>query len=376
MPQDSIPEKRTAGLSAPSASAAGYLSGFGNTFETEALPGALPVGRNSPQRCSYGLYAEQISGSPFTAPRASNERSWLYRIRPSVRIPASSPRPTAGSGAPRPAIEDEMPIGQLRWSPTPIPSQPLSFIEGMRTMTTAGDAGTQTGMARPRLSGHPLDDRRGVLERRRRVADRAAGRAAALRHRVRRHRCRARRNRGDPARRQVPGGVARWPRAGLRLRELRRRIHLARARPHRRQLPGQCPRFPVAGCRLRGPRHAHAACSSSGAARSGKRNLVIRRSMSSPGTATTRPSNTICAASTRSARSRSTTPTPRSSPCSPRHRKHLAPRMSISSSSPSAGWWPRTPSARPGTTATSCRSSWGSFTASMTPSPQDLRRAP
>ena len=60
------------------------MSGFGNGFETEALPGALPVGRNSPQRCAYGLYAEQISGSPFTAPRASNQRSWLYRIRPTV----------------------------------------------------------------------------------------------------------------------------------------------------------------------------------------------------------------------------------------------------------------------------------------------------
>src|SRR5947208_2270519 len=63
----------------------GYMSGFGNSFETEALPGALPLGRNSPQRCAYGLYAEQLSGSPFTAPRGTNERSWLYRIRPSVK---------------------------------------------------------------------------------------------------------------------------------------------------------------------------------------------------------------------------------------------------------------------------------------------------
>ena len=63
---------------------AGYMSGFRNSFETESLPGALPMGRNSPQRCAYGLYAEQLSGSPFTAPRGSNERSWLYRIRPST----------------------------------------------------------------------------------------------------------------------------------------------------------------------------------------------------------------------------------------------------------------------------------------------------
>src|ERR1700712_2534018 len=62
-----------------------YMSGFGNTFETEALPGALPVGRNSPQKVNYGLYAEQLSGSPFTAPQATNQRSWLYRIRPSVK---------------------------------------------------------------------------------------------------------------------------------------------------------------------------------------------------------------------------------------------------------------------------------------------------
>ncbi len=62
-----------------------YMPGFGNDFETESLPGALPQGQNSPQRCAYGLYAEQLSGSPFTAPRGTNERSWLYRIRPSVR---------------------------------------------------------------------------------------------------------------------------------------------------------------------------------------------------------------------------------------------------------------------------------------------------
>jgi len=55
----------------------GYMPGFGNDFETEALPGALPHGQNSPQRCAYGLYAEQLSGSPFTAPRGINERSWL-----------------------------------------------------------------------------------------------------------------------------------------------------------------------------------------------------------------------------------------------------------------------------------------------------------
>src|SRR5579864_8301281 len=61
-----------------------YQNGFGNEFGTEALPGALPQGRNSPQRCPYGLYAEQFSGTAFTAPRHANRRSWLYRIRPAA----------------------------------------------------------------------------------------------------------------------------------------------------------------------------------------------------------------------------------------------------------------------------------------------------
>src|SRR5216117_2404345 len=73
-----------------------YMSGFGNTFETEALPGALPVGRNSPQKVNYGLYAEQLSGSPFTAPQHANQRSWLYRIRPTVRHTARFARIDAG----------------------------------------------------------------------------------------------------------------------------------------------------------------------------------------------------------------------------------------------------------------------------------------
>ena len=63
----------------------GYMPGFGNDFETEALPGALPQGMNSPQKCNYGLYGEQLSGTAFTAPSHQNERTWCYRIRPSVK---------------------------------------------------------------------------------------------------------------------------------------------------------------------------------------------------------------------------------------------------------------------------------------------------
>src|SRR5436190_3266607 len=124
-----------------------YMSGFGNTFETEALPGALPVGRNSPQKVNYGLYAEQLSGSPFTAPQAVNQRSWLYRIRPTVRHAGRFARIDRGLIRTAPQRESELPIGQLRWGPTPLPAEKLTFIAGLRTMTTAGDCETHAGMA-------------------------------------------------------------------------------------------------------------------------------------------------------------------------------------------------------------------------------------
>ncbi len=102
----------------------GYMSGFGNSFETEALPGALPIGRNSPQKVNYGLYAEQLSGSPFTAPQATNQRSWLYRVRPGVRHTARFQRIDRGYIRTAPERdESEMPIGQLRWSPMEMPKE-------------------------------------------------------------------------------------------------------------------------------------------------------------------------------------------------------------------------------------------------------------
>jgi homogentisate 1,2-dioxygenase len=124
-----------------------YQSGFGNSFESEALPGALPIGRNSPQRCAYGLYAEQLSGSPFTAPRASNERSWLYRIRPTVGHLGRFENVDAGLWRTAPCTEAEIAIAPLRWDPVPIPNDEQTFVAGVRTVTTAGDAAAQTGMA-------------------------------------------------------------------------------------------------------------------------------------------------------------------------------------------------------------------------------------
>jgi homogentisate 1,2-dioxygenase len=127
---------------------AGYMPGFGNDFETEALPGALPVGRNSPQKCEYGLYAEQLSGTPFTAPRARNERTWCYRIRPSVRHVGRLERVELPYWKTAPCIDDHLrSLGQYRWDPVPMTEEPLTFLTGLRTMTTAGDVNVQSGMA-------------------------------------------------------------------------------------------------------------------------------------------------------------------------------------------------------------------------------------
>ena len=126
---------------------ASYMPGFGNDFETEALTGALPNGQNSPQKCPYGLYAEQLSGTPFTAPRGKNERSWCYRIRPSVKHINRFEKVDMPFWKSAPNILDEIiSLGQYRWNP--IPSNiDTNFITGMRTMTTAGDVNTQVGMA-------------------------------------------------------------------------------------------------------------------------------------------------------------------------------------------------------------------------------------
>jgi len=124
---------------------AAYQSGFGNQFASEALPGALPLGRNSPQRCPYGLYAEQLSGTAFTALRADNRRSWLYRIRPSAMHQPfermADGRITSDFGI------EPTPPNQLRWSPLPLPDAATDFVEGIVTMAGNGDPHAQTGAA-------------------------------------------------------------------------------------------------------------------------------------------------------------------------------------------------------------------------------------
>jgi homogentisate 1,2-dioxygenase len=122
-----------------------YMTGFGNEFATEALPGALPVGRNSPQRAPYGLYAEQLSGTAFTAPRGGNRRSWLYRMRPAAvhhpferigdaRLVSSFDASTATPN-------------QLRWDPLPMPTEPTDFVDGWVTMAGNGSALSMQGCA-------------------------------------------------------------------------------------------------------------------------------------------------------------------------------------------------------------------------------------
>jgi homogentisate 1,2-dioxygenase len=123
-----------------------YQSGFGNHFETEALVGALPPYQNSPQKPPYGLYAEQLSGSAFTAIRHENQKTWFYRIRPSVLHDVFSPVPHEflKSG---PFSEETASPNQLRWDPLPAPSQPTDFIEGLRTMAGNGSVTQNSGCA-------------------------------------------------------------------------------------------------------------------------------------------------------------------------------------------------------------------------------------
>jgi len=125
-------------------SALDYQSGFGNEFATEAVAGTLPEGRNSPQRAAHGLYAEQLSGTAFTAPRHANRRSWLYRIRPAAM---HQPFSMLKSGKFH-NIFDEVPAtpNQLRWDPWPLPSAPTDFVDGLVAIAGNGSAAMQAGI--------------------------------------------------------------------------------------------------------------------------------------------------------------------------------------------------------------------------------------
>jgi homogentisate 1,2-dioxygenase len=132
------PDSRAAGLQ--------YMSGFGNQFESEAVAGSLPRGQNSPQKVAHGLYAEQLSGSAFTAARHDNLRSWLYRIRPSV-VQGEFKAIERGYLRSQPFEEEEATPNQLRWDPFPIPKQPTDFLQGLITIAGSGGPGSWRGCA-------------------------------------------------------------------------------------------------------------------------------------------------------------------------------------------------------------------------------------
>jgi homogentisate 1,2-dioxygenase len=126
------------------AAALAYQSGFGNYLSSEALAGALPE-QNSPQRCPYGLYAEQLSGTAFTAPRSVNRHSWLYRIRPAVVHRPFQPLDQADICGDFSGLIASP--NQLRWDPLPLPAKPRDFLDGLVTLGGNADAYAQSGCA-------------------------------------------------------------------------------------------------------------------------------------------------------------------------------------------------------------------------------------
>lgn len=135
--------------SGESTAAFNYLSGFGNHFSSEAVAGALPVGQNNPLICPYGLYAEQISGTSFTAPRKLNLRSWLYRIKPSVTHEPFKPSVPGNAKLVAEFNQSNSSANptQLRWKPVDIPEDPIDFIDGLQTICGAGSSYLRHGYA-------------------------------------------------------------------------------------------------------------------------------------------------------------------------------------------------------------------------------------
>ena len=142
MSQHTDDSRRTPGTTGEPA----YSPGFGNEHSSEAVPGALPVGRNSPQRAPLGLYAEQLSGTAFTEPRAHNRRSWLYRIRPSAAHPPFA-RTNNRHLRSAPFTDGVLDPNRLRWNPLPDPPAGTDFLDGLWTLGGNGDATQRTGMA-------------------------------------------------------------------------------------------------------------------------------------------------------------------------------------------------------------------------------------
>jgi len=310
-----------------SAEALRYQSGFGNEFATEALPDALPTGQNSPQRAPYGLYAEQLSGTAFTAPRGANRRSWLYRMRPAA---IHQPFVMLDNARILSRFDDvPTPPNQLRWDPLPMPQSATDFVDGLVTMAGNGDVAAMSGCgihmytANASMTDRFFYDADGELlivpqQGRLRFAtelgriDVRAGSAfvsscstqppAATSAKIMVRRCDFR-TWGRSARMGSPTPAISWRRT--------------RGMKSRKEISSWLPSsWAIYGPPGSGTRH----------------------SMSSPGTAITRPTSTICAGSTRSDRSASIIPTRRSSWFSSRRATRPASTIWISSSFRHAGW--------------------------------------
>ncbi|KZV88277.1 Homogentisate 1,2-dioxygenase [Exidia glandulosa HHB12029] len=127
-----------------------YQVGFGNRFASEAIPGTLPVAQNSPQKCKYDLYAEQMTGTAFVAPRAQNQNAWLYRIRPAVAHQgftklADNPDLESNFSPLNPRVR--VSPTQLAWRPFDVPSEPVEFHASIKTLTGNGDPTSREGLA-------------------------------------------------------------------------------------------------------------------------------------------------------------------------------------------------------------------------------------
>ena len=122
-----------------------YQTGFGNQFETEAIAGVLPEGQSFPQNVARGLYAELCTGTPFTSPRASNLRTWTYRIRPSV-VHGKFREVDSGLIRSGPFQEVPAPPDPLRWNPLPMPDEATDFVDGLVTIGGNGDPAFQAGV--------------------------------------------------------------------------------------------------------------------------------------------------------------------------------------------------------------------------------------
>ena len=295
-----------------------YQSGFLGTHETEALDGALPIGRNSPQRAPYGLYAEQLSGTAFTAPRASNRRTWLYRIRPSALHAAASARIDSRPLRTAPCRRRERPrrsAAALEPDPDSGRSRPTSSTACARSPQRRRSL--QLGMASHVYARQPIDGEQVLLQCRRRAVDRAAARRLAAAHRIRRARGRAGRDRAS-SRAASSFAVDLLDGRRRAATSARTTAPIPSCRSSARSAPTASPMRATSSTPVAAYEDVEKPCElfvKFGRQALRDRRSTTRRSTSWPGTATTRRTNTTCAASTRSARSASTTRIRRSSPC-------------------------------------------------------------